>query len=187
MTTRRKMMLIGLAALTVYLAGCEEIISNGKHRGTGPNAKRKRTPKATHLADTAVSGDETDDGGSVTQAAMNWMKKSAELSQELLYAHKQITELQAEKRKLQLANTKLSGEITNYKREIKDANAMLDNMKRDLKEWRASVLGFRKDSMATMNALLISQKKILELLGAEIQPSAQASVAKSSAKTKTPK
>ncbi|MCD4823773.1 MAG: hypothetical protein K8S55_04145 [Phycisphaerae bacterium] len=187
MTTRRKMILIGLVALTGYLAGCEEIISNGKRRGNGPNAKKKRAPKATHLADTAVTGDETNDGRGATQAAMNWMKKSAELSQELLYSHKQITELQAEKKKLQLANTKLRSEVTNYKREIKDANAMLDSMKRDLKEWRASVLGFRKDSMATMNALLVSQKKILELLGAEIQQDAQASVAKSSAGTKTPK
>jgi septal ring factor EnvC (AmiA/AmiB activator) len=156
----------------MVLAGCDEI-------GYQPNRKRYRSAKlpdreATHLADETVTGDGETGGRTAVESAMKWADKYAEAAKELIVVNRRIGEMEKEKKALQAQLAQLQKENATLKRELGDANAMLVDMKKDLKEWRRNVLGFREEIITSQSAQLKAMQRILELLGGEVtQPIAQ--------------
>lgn len=159
-----------LAGLLGLLAGCNKSMTlQGGQRGNPFTPKSRGEPaRADYVQGETVVDGAGDLARGATDVAMEWADKYAKVAQELLFANKRIADLEREKKKSQTQVAAIQAELAGYQRELNDANAMLSDMKHDLKEWRGNVLGIRKDFMASQNAILSSQQKILELLGGEV-------------------
>lgn len=169
-----------LAGMLLLAVGCNEVSYNpktGELREIKPPAKQ-----SDHLASETVTDDSTDangqadapDGqGGATDIALKWANKYATLSNELVYANKRIHELEKEAQDYQTQIAGLKAELGRTQRELADANAMLGDMKSELAQWRSNVLGYRREMMASLGALMTSQQKVLELLGAEVPAAGQ--------------
>ncbi|MBN1554642.1 MAG: hypothetical protein JXA11_07845 [Phycisphaerae bacterium] len=170
--TKTQIILILAALLTApLLIGCDEQMGfKGQERKnvTISQLKPIEPAKANYVKDETLANDDGDPNRGATDVAMEWADKYAKATQELLYANKRIGELEEDKEKLQTQIAQLKSDLSAYQRELTDANAMLNDMKKDLKEWRQNVLGIRKEFIASQNAILHSQYKILELLGGEV-------------------
>ncbi len=157
-----------ILTLTIFaLTGCDQMAMNSPFQQQQPTAGRQPSD-VDYVNDTSIVGSDKNSGRGATEAALEWSDKYAKSAQELLYANKRITELEAEKKELSTNLAKLKVDVESYKNELNDANLMLNEMKKDLKEWQANVLGYRNQMMSAQSAQLAALQKILELLGGEV-------------------
>ncbi|MBS3821157.1 MAG: hypothetical protein GVY16_04725 [Planctomycetes bacterium] len=162
---------VALAAAFIATGGCEP--TNVSYRGLTPQMTpmndETEVRQVAHLDDESIVGDVNTDGRGATDVALEWADKYAKISQKLVYADRRNRELEKEKAQLNQRITELEGELKRTKSELADANVMLEEMKRDLNDWRKNVLAYRKEIRMSQTAQLNALQKILELLGGEVQ------------------
>jgi len=78
--------------------------------------------------------------------------------------NKRLSDLNVE---LATQNAKLQAELEQASKELKEANAMLIDMRVEINNWKNSVLGFRDEMRAAQKAQLEAMVRIMQLLGGE--------------------
>ena len=87
-------------------------------------------------------------------------------SEKIRQENKRLSELNIE---LATQNAKLQAELEQTSKELKEANAMLIDMRVEINNWKNSVLGFRDEMRAAQKAQLEAMVRIMQLLGGESQ------------------
>lgn len=143
------------------LAGCAEM---GQSFGTasGPvDAGQKDSVAAKRFQDT------NPDGRTAVESAIELSKKYATLSDE-------VGQLKLEKQTFTNENAQLKEraellqlELNQAKKELTEANDLLIEMRIELNNWKADVIGFRDEMRQADKAQLETLIKILKVLGGE--------------------
>ena len=162
------LLMLNFAAL---FTGCSEVVMEENDKWAKQRYVKVRKVSAevgdATLAKNLIKDDEKKQTGA-TGAALRWADKYAEAAKELVSANRRIRAQEVENQKSKTKIAQLSQELKKTQRELQDANEVLMDLKSDLKKWRTDVLGFREEQNKSLKAIIISQKKILELLGAEV-------------------
>lgn len=120
-------------------------------------------PADTTIANRFANVEERVEGGGM----MRWSEKYESLSEKyttLTEDNLNLTKANSElKRKLM----SLEAELNTTKRELEDANLFLQDMHKELTQWKGDVLGFREEMRNADGAQLVALTRILKLLGAE--------------------
>jgi chromosome segregation ATPase len=152
-----------LAAITLALAGCslfkepvEAIFDTGSGKcDSASMAKRFQNsgPKAQSAVDSVIE----------------LAEKNAKLSQEVTELKQKVSELNGENQKLKDNVAVLEPELNQTKKELAQANDLLIEMRIELNNWKNNVLGFRSEIREADKVQLETLRRILEVLGGEIE------------------
>ena len=156
-------------ALLLALAGCSQWPQMSQSPSQPPGATAQK-PAAPYLDKGLVKGDGGEDGA--VAAALAWSEKHAKLSEELLRVQQAKHDLEEVNRKLSAQVAGLQGESQSAQKELAEAHQMLQEMRRDLDQWKSNVLGFREEIRQAQQAQADALRKVLVLLGAEVPAAA---------------
>jgi septal ring factor EnvC (AmiA/AmiB activator) len=128
------------------------------------------TAQAHYLAPATLK----DEGGrelpNATDSAVEWSIKYAQTSEKLLAGQRENQELADKNRALASQIVKFQADLDNSQKHIKEAEAMMLELRGELDKWKTNVLGFRQEMRDAQQAQLEALQKILRLLGGETQP-----------------
>lgn len=96
-----------------------------------------------------------------------WSRKYEELSAKYTLLVEENMGLAKERNDLKKQLMVLQDELTGTKKELADANVFLQDMHKELTEWKGDVLGFRDEMRQAEGAQIQALTKIMRLLGAE--------------------
>jgi hypothetical protein len=145
-------------AAAMMLQGCGYLV---KTRTDKPE------PKVDRTAAKYDSG--TNESLTSVESALILSEKYATLaveSEKMRQENKKLTEDNVDLSKKMAA---LQAEFDQVSKELKDANAMLIDMRIEINNWKNSVLGFRDEMRASQGAQLDAMLRIMKLLGGESQ------------------
>jgi septal ring factor EnvC (AmiA/AmiB activator) len=158
-----------LIAPLLALAGCDALVLRGGGAAPQP-LYADPPPEADYLRGTAVQGGQDDEADSAVQESIVLHEKYAQAMESLLRAQQSNEQLAARNRQQEQQIRTLQAELAQAQKELAEASDMLVEMRKELDRWRTDVLGFRADMIKYQKAVLLSQQKILRLLGAEVPP-----------------
>jgi chromosome segregation ATPase len=152
-----------LAAFTLAVAGCaflqepvEAILDTGSDRyDSGSMAKRFQG-----------SGPKTQ---SAVDSVIELAGKNSKLSEEVAELKQKVSELTVENQRLKDSLAVLEPELNQTKKELAQANDLLIEMRIELNNWKNNVLGFRSEIRDADKVQLETLRRILEVLGGEIE------------------
>lgn len=157
-----------LWGVLALLSGC------GQHAFQPRTSSSFETPyqasggQAGYLRSTAVEAEGSEEADTAVENSVALQEKYSEAMERLLRAQEENKKLTATNRQQAGQIKKLKADLTQAQTELQEANDMLVEMRRELDKWRADVLGFREDMAKYQKAVLLSQRKILRLLGGEV-------------------
>ena len=184
---------LALLAAAAALAGCEQtgILTSPpaapqapEPRLQSPEPLVKPGGQADYMAETAVKGDDETPGEGAVDIALEWSRKYAEATEELLQSRKDSKELTEENKKLLAQAARLQMQLDQSQQELGEANEMLVELGRELREWKSNVLGYRGEMLQAHQVQMEAIKKIMVLLGAEMAPPETAAGDKQAASSK---
>jgi DNA repair exonuclease SbcCD ATPase subunit len=159
------------AVVAAVLAGCFEQERTVRTATPVETAPVKPSPAPAGQADYLGPATLKDETGreipSATDSAVEWSVKYAQTSEKLLAAQRENQELMEKIRALAGQAAKLQAELDGSKKQLKDADAMLLELRTELEKWKTNVLGFREEMRAADQAQLEALHKVLRLLGGE--------------------
>ena len=130
------------------------------------------TGRADYLGAAAVRGDEQTAGQGAVDVALEWSKKYAQATEQLLESQKAEKELREENKRLLAQVTKLQIQADQSQKEVQEANEMLVELGKELREWKNNVMGYRNDMLQAQQVQMDALRKIMVLLGGEAAPAA---------------
>ncbi|HOK96101.1 MAG TPA: hypothetical protein PK052_00095 [Anaerohalosphaeraceae bacterium] len=113
------------------------------------------------------------EGPTVIESAIELSKKYAALSEEMTKLQLEKQALAAENSRLKEQVAALEPQLAQTQKELSEANDLLVEMRIELNNWKADVLGFREEMRQADKAQLEALIKILEILnpqGTEAEP-----------------
>ncbi len=154
----------------LFLFGCR-VVDEPLSIDNMPTAKIKMGSEQALVAD---HGDTTlqkrfADGttaGSMDNALV-WSQKYEELLKKQQEHSQKYQELFLENSDLKQRLEKTQAELSATKKELDEANIFLQDMHRELTQWKADVLGFREEIRGAESAQMQALVRILKVLGAE--------------------
>ena len=154
-------------AVSAAICGCSnyELV-----RRTPPVVPTKTASRseAPYLEKTAVAGPEQAQAQSAVDASLEWAKKHAQVSEQLVEAQKENRQRENENRELNKQTAELQSELSQTQKELTQANDMLVELGQQLEKWKADVLGFREEMRQAEKSQLEALSKVLRLLGGEV-------------------
>lgn len=102
------------------------------------------------------------------QSAVEMSKKYAEAMEENMELKEQIQQLTLGKTQLEDELKPCQEQLTQAKKEVKEANDFVVTMRIELNNWKADVLGFREEMRNAEKAQIETLLKIMQLLGGEV-------------------
>ncbi len=175
-------------SLTVLLSGCsvpQEQVSTissdaALSGGTGASGDRQGGSVARRFEDAAPQS------RTAVESAVALLEKHAELSKQVAELEKKNRGLMAENQQCKDQVTTLETELKQARKELDEANDLLVDMRIELNNWKADVLGFRDEMREAEVAQLEALLRILKILGGEVAAvSVQADGAEDAASTTT--
>jgi len=145
--------------------GCLHMADQGE-RGTSPSSQQAK-PEAEYLSATTVQASEEGDGETALENALIWSQKYSEAVERLVLLQEKNRQLEDKSRKQVEQNARLQKELDQCQKELAEANAMLIDMRSELDQWKADVLGFRQEIRRAQETQLIALHRVLNLLGDE--------------------
>jgi peptidoglycan hydrolase CwlO-like protein len=167
-----------IVAASVWMVGCERF-SFMPAEPQPPRAQQPAQPAATaeppardrgradYMAASAVRGDDQTAGQGAVDIALEWSNKYAKSAEELLDCQKSNKELQEENKKLLAQISRLQMQSDQAQKDLQEANDMLVELGKELREWKGNVLGFRNEMQQAQQVQMDAIKRIMLLLGAE--------------------
>jgi len=175
---KRTVRWIGLALAAWGLAGCDQLSfrpwahSADSAQAPAPPAPSqpvaRKAGSADYLADTAVKADPEAAGQGAVDVALEWSRKYAQATDELLKAQKEIKDLHESNKQLAAQTARTQMQLEQSQKELAEANDMLVELGKELREWKANVLGFRNEMQQAQQVQMDALKKIMVLLGGEV-------------------
>jgi TolA-binding protein len=102
------------------------------------------------------------------EAAVEMSEKCSQLTAESAELKQKNESLRKERQQIENELEKTKTELQNTRRELSQANDLIMEMKVELNNWKADVLGFREEMRQADIAQLETLKKVLEILGGEV-------------------
>jgi len=161
---------VAATAALALLGGCDRM-SFGPFEPSAPRAAQPRDRQdgeATYMARSVVDDDGKAAEGGGLDLALEWSKKYAEAAEQLLESRKVNKQLLESNKRLQAQVTGNEDQLRQAQKELAEANEMLVEIGGELRQWKASVLGFRTEMQQAQEAQMEAIKKILVLLGGEM-------------------
>jgi hypothetical protein len=152
-------------ALSVFLLTAAVILQGCGHLGKG------KLGRSDPMVDkTAAKYDPgTSEGLTSVESALILSEKYASLAVESEKMRQENKKLMEENVDLSKKMAAIQAEFDQVSKELKDANAMLIDMRIEINNWKNSVLGFRDEMRASQGAQLDAMLRIMKLLGGESQ------------------
>ena len=153
----------------VILAGCGPQAPPPPQSGptSRPATSQPTSAPAHYLSRNAVTTEGDNPSQTAVENALSWankysqaMQSTAQLQQDLRAERDRIQTLQVDK-------TRLTDELASAQKELKEANAMLLEMRQELNRWKLDVLGFRQEIRTGQQAQAQALARIIKLLGGE--------------------
>jgi len=152
-----------LAAFTLALAGCaflkepvEAIPDTGSDRCDSASMAKR-----FHGSDTKTQ--------SPVDSVIELAEKNSKLAQEVAELKQKVSELNVENQRLKDSIAVLEPELNQTRKELAQANDLLIEMQIELNNWKNNVLGFRGEIREADKVQLETLRRILEVLGGEIE------------------
>ncbi|MBE0534102.1 MAG: hypothetical protein IH624_00430 [Phycisphaerae bacterium] len=101
------------------------------------------------------------------QSAVMWSDKYDEMARKYKALTEENMTLTKENNDLKKQIFTLDADLKRTRTELDDANAFLQEMHQELKQWKGDVLGFRDEIRLAQGAQLQALTQVLKLLGAE--------------------
>jgi chromosome segregation ATPase len=162
-------LLIGLS-LMVLLSGClapEEqvgtIYPDGALSGSAGNSVDQQGSSVARRFEDAAPQSRT-----AVESAVALLEKHAELSKQATELEKRNRGLMAENQQCKDQVTTLEAELKQARKELNEANDLLVDMRIELNNWKADILGFRDEMREAEVAQLEALLRILKILGGEV-------------------
>ncbi len=111
-------------------------------------------------------------GQTAVESAIELSQKYAKLSEQATVLQRQNQDLIAENSQLKEQVTGLDVKLKQAQKELTEANDLLIEMRIELNNWKANVLGFRDERREAEIAQLEALLKILKILGGEVTSAA---------------
>jgi chromosome segregation ATPase len=171
MQTERKIISLVVLLIPMLLSGCSssqqpaELAVNSAVVDEQQNdaiAKRFQPP-----------GPETQ---TVAESAVKLSSEYSRLNQEAALLRQQNMDLIAKNRRLNEQVVSLDGRLQQTQKELAEANSLLIDMRIELNNWKADILGFREEMRNAETAQLETLLRILKVLGGQVTESANAEV-----------
>ncbi len=171
-----------LVGASIFLIGCKFMDEPIKV----DNMPSARVTVGSEQALVADQGDPTlkkrfADGttAGATDSALAWSQKYEELLKQQQQQTEKNQALVTENSDLKQTISKLQGEMAKTKKELDEANVFLQDMHRELTQWKADVLGYRDEMRQAQSAQMEALIRILKVLGAETTDLSKTQVDKS--------
>jgi len=154
--------------LAVALAGCSLF-----HKDEDRPAFGAEPPEpATYLKETAVQPDEGATSGTAVENALAWSEKYGQAVEQLARQQQENRKLADQNRQLEANTVSLEGELAQTRKELKEANDLLIDVRRANEEWKTSVLGYRNEMRRALQTIIETEIRVVRLLGGEVPDSA---------------
>jgi DNA repair exonuclease SbcCD ATPase subunit len=108
------------------------------------------------------------EGSSVVKSAMKLSSDYSRLSQEAALLRQQNEDLIAKNRQLSDREVSLNTQLKQTQKELAEANSLLIEMRVELNNWKADILGFREEMRSAETAQLETLLRILKVLGGQV-------------------
>lgn len=159
-----------LVGFSVLLIGCQVMDEPIKV----DNLPSARVTVGSEQALVADQGDPTlkkrfADGttAGATDSALAWSQKYEELLKQQQKQTEKSQALVTENSDLKQTIDKLQQDLAKTKKELEEANVFLQDMHRELTQWKSDVLGYREEMRQAQSAQMEALIRILKVLGAE--------------------
>jgi chromosome segregation ATPase len=171
MQTEKKIISLVVLLIPMLLLGCsssqqpEELAVNATVVDEQQNeaiAKRFQPP-----------GPETQ---TVAESAVKLSSEYSRLNQEAALLRQQNMDLITKNRQLNEQVASLDGRLQQTQKELTEANRLLIDMRVELNNWKADILGFREEMRTAESAQLETLLRILKVLGGQVTESARTEV-----------
>jgi DNA repair exonuclease SbcCD ATPase subunit len=108
------------------------------------------------------------EGPTVVESAMKLSGEYSRLSQEAALLQQQNENLIAKNRQLNEQVVSLGDQLQQTQKELAEANSLLIEMRVELNNWKADILGFREEMRNAETAQLETLLRILKVLGGQV-------------------
>lgn len=167
MQVRKKIILFLLPSVLIFLpSGCQLpqksvgvilLPDSAEGQGQPSDSVAKRFQESTTQGPTMV------------ESAMDLSKKYARLSEEVATLRQKNHNFIAENRRLKDQLTTVEVQFQQTQKELTEANDLLIEMRIELNNWKANILGFRDEIRDAEKAQLEALLKVLKILGGEVK------------------
>ena len=108
------------------------------------------------------------EGPTVVESAMKLSGEYARLTQEAAVLRQQNEDFIAQNRQLNEQTVSLDTQLKQAQKELAEANSLLIEMRVELNNWKADILGFRNEMRNAETAQLETLLRILNVLGGQV-------------------
>ena len=166
MKTHIKIIMLSSLVLLILVCGCS---ANGQSpiKIFLPAETLKEEPQANNVNPKRFEQEEQSQAAAI-ESAMEISKKYAELSAEAAELKQQSKFLDEQNNQLRTTVKSTEVELEETQKELNEANDLIMEMRIEMNNWKADVLGFRDEMRQADIAQLQTLQRILETLGGEI-------------------
>ncbi len=164
MWTSKTIFLVSLFVGACLLSGCMD----GNQPFDAALKPSTETGQRTSQVTAKQFQDTSSDGPTAVESAIELSKKYAALSEETTAMKLENQSLTAKNRQLVQQTAVMEQELAQAKKELSEANDLLIEMRIELNNWKADVLGFREEMRETSKVQLETLMKILKVLGGDV-------------------
>ena len=108
------------------------------------------------------------EGPTVVESAMKLSEEYARLTQEAAVLRRQNEDFIAKNRQLNEQVVSVDAQLKQTQKELAEANSLLIEMRVELNNWKADILGFRNEMRNAETAQLETLLRILKVLGGQV-------------------
>ncbi len=170
MQTKQKIMLSLSSSLLIFLlSGCTVTKEPGK-LSVMPGSVKQPQQNTEPLPSDSVARrfqDPTTQGTTAVESAINLSKEYAKLSEEAAVLRRENQDLITRNRQYKDQNDALKAQLQQTQKELTEANDLMIEMRIELNNWRADILGFRDEMREADATQLQALLRILKILGGE--------------------
>ena len=162
-TNRKFMFLPALLLLVSLVPGCT-IYRGPADAFISPDSDKEQTRSAEM---SKRFGEAPPQKPTIVESAIGLSEKYAKLSDQMVVTQQENQNLAAENQNLKTKLTACESQLRQTQKELTQANDILLEMRVELNNWKANVLGFRDEMRDSQKAQLEALLKILKTLGGE--------------------
>lgn len=164
MRTKKKIISIVLLLVPIFLlSGCS---STQKPADIAADSAAVERPQNDSIARRFQEPDP--EGSTVVASAMKLSSEYSRLNQEAALLRQQNEDLIAKNRQLNEQAVSLEARLQQTQKELAEANGLLIDMRVELNNWKADILGFRDEMRNAETAQLETLLRILKVLGGQV-------------------
>ena len=173
MRTMQPFIIVFILSGLLVCCGCEMPQMGQQTQGDSQTPQTQPAPASQRQISDPGRFQTSAQSQSALDEAIELSKKFAELSAEMSKLQTEKEQLAVENSQLKEQIAKLGPEAERARKELAEANDLLVEMRLELNNWKADVLGFREEIREADKIQLEALLKILRVLGGEEMPTTE--------------